>query len=401
MLYVACQTRDGDLDRFFSHENSAAPPLLSQGGMLRAGNKAALMSCLETEDTTTRNASEVDAKVLDGPAVVQMLHPGTARTFQDYAEHVFAPHIASQLQNSRRINIVWDVYMPESLKASTRQRRGRGTRRRVLPSATLPKNWKEFLRVNGNKKEVFFFLSEQIITLAAVDGKEVYATQEENVLCSVTGSDLTGLAPGSHEEADTRIFVHVADTISKGCKKVFIRTVDTDVIAIAVAAVNVINPDELWVAYGNGPNLRYIAVHEISPTMDPRKSAVLPIFHAFTGCDTVSAFGGRGEKTAWDTWNVYPQVTEAFEELTKMHGNLTEKAQSQIERFVILMYDRASDVLEINKARKELFTKKSRSLENVPPTQAALKEHRKRASLQGQSWIKATELDWSAITKFR
>ena len=125
--------------------------------------------------------------------------------------------------------------------------------------------------------------------------------------------------------------------------------------------------------------------------MDPRKSAVLPIFHAFTGCDTVSAFGGRGEKTAWDTWNVYPEVTEAFEELTKMHGNLTDKAQ--IERFVILMYDRTSDVLEINKARKELFTKKSRSLENLPPTQAALKEHRKRASLQGQSWIKATELD--------
>ena len=127
--------------------------------------------------------------------------------------------------------------------------------------------------------------------------------------------------------------------------------------------------------------------------MDPRKSAVLPIFHAFTGCDTVSAFGGRGKKTAWDTWNVYPEVTEAFEELTKMHGNLTEKAQSQIERFVILMYDRTSDVLEINKARKELFTKKSRSLENLPPTQAAVKEHTKRASLQGQSRIKATELD--------
>ena len=127
--------------------------------------------------------------------------------------------------------------------------------------------------------------------------------------------------------------------------------------------------------------------------MDPRKSAVLPIFHAFTGCDTVSAFGGRGGKTAWDTWNVYPEVTEAFEELTKMHGNLTEKAQSQIERFVILMYDRTSDVLEINKARKELFTKKSRSLENLPPRQAALKEHTKRASLQGQSRIKATELD--------
>ena len=120
------------------------------------------------------------------------------------------------------------------------------------------------------------------------------------------------------------------------------------------------------------------------------RPAHLPCFHRMR--HRVSIWGKRG-KTAWDTWNVYPEVTEAFEELTKMHGNLTEKAQSQIERFVILMYDRTSDVLEINKARKELFTKKSRSLENLPPTQAALKEHTKRASLQGQSRIKATELD--------
>ena len=75
--------------------------------------------------------------------------------------------------------------MPESLKASTRQRRGRGTRRRVLPSAKLPKNWKDFLRVNGNKKELFFFLSEQIITLAAVDGKEVYMLPKKKTSCAL------------------------------------------------------------------------------------------------------------------------------------------------------------------------------------------------------------------------
>ena len=28
----------------------------------------------------------------------------------------------------------------------------------------------------------------------------------------------------------------------------------------------------------------------------------LPMFHAFTGCDTVSFFGGKGKKTAWNTW---------------------------------------------------------------------------------------------------
>ena len=34
-LYIACQSRDGDLDQFFSHENQAAPPALSTGGKPR------------------------------------------------------------------------------------------------------------------------------------------------------------------------------------------------------------------------------------------------------------------------------------------------------------------------------------------------------------------------------
>ena len=36
------------------------------------------------------------------------------------------------------------------------------------------------------------------------------------------------------------------------------------------------------------------------------------MFHAFTGCDTVSSFGGRGKKTAWDTWMTFSDVTIAF-----------------------------------------------------------------------------------------
>ena len=38
--YIACQSRDGDLDQFFAHENQAAPPALSTGGKLRLAVKA-------------------------------------------------------------------------------------------------------------------------------------------------------------------------------------------------------------------------------------------------------------------------------------------------------------------------------------------------------------------------
>ena len=37
-----------------------------------------------------------------------------------------------------------------------------------------------------------------------------------------------------HEEADTRIVLHVQHALDKACKQVFVRTVDTDVLVILI-----------------------------------------------------------------------------------------------------------------------------------------------------------------------
>ena len=58
---------------------------------------------------------------------------------------------------------------------------------------------------------------------------------------------------------------------------------------------NQIGADELWVAFGTRSNFRYIPVHDVVAGMDPRICATLPVFHALTGCDTVSAFSGRND----------------------------------------------------------------------------------------------------------
>ena len=62
-------------------------------------------------------------------------------------------------------------------------------------SANLPKNWKDFLRMDENKKELVRFPSENIILLAAVEGKKPHATDGSNALCSVVASDLTSCHP--------------------------------------------------------------------------------------------------------------------------------------------------------------------------------------------------------------
>ena len=68
-LYISCQTRDGDSDTFFAHENQATPPSLSVGGKIRPSTKSDLLHCLELEEKQLLHAPTVDAILLDGAAV--------------------------------------------------------------------------------------------------------------------------------------------------------------------------------------------------------------------------------------------------------------------------------------------------------------------------------------------
>uniref|UniRef100_UPI00358F05C7 uncharacterized protein n=1 Tax=Myxine glutinosa TaxID=7769 RepID=UPI00358F05C7 len=385
-LYIACQTRDGGLEQFFKHENSAHPPALSQDGQLRFGSKADLLQPLEQLVETKSDPPQVSSVILDGAVIVQMLSPGQTKTFLDYATKVFIPYIMSQLQHRSRLDLVWDRYAKSgSLKATARTNRGKGIRRRVTGSALLPGNWHSFLRVDENKEELFSFLSKQVTESIDVPDKQLIATDGEQVIAVPPCADTAALAPCNHEEADTRMMLHAAAAMKSGHHRVLIRTVDTDVVVLAVWMAQELNEvvDELWLALGTGKNFRYIAAHELSATLGPDKAKALPIFHAITGCDTVSSFAGRGKKTAWAVWETFPEVTNAFLDLASAPSEISEDTLATLERYVVLLYDRTCTCSEVNLARKKLFAKKSRSIEAIPPTQAALVQHVKRATYQG------------------
>jgi len=50
-------------------------------------------------------------------------------------------------------------------------------------------------------------------------------------------------------------------------------------------------------------------------------------------------------------------VTSAFEDLL-MENTISESTLSVLERYVVLLYDRTSDLVRVNDAKKWLFTKK-------------------------------------------
>ncbi len=175
------QSREGDLLEFFAHEIQAFPPSLSDLGKLYLpGTKSEILNCIEQPEVPAP-PSMYDCTVLDGAVIVHILSTKAVSTFSEYAEQVFIPYLIDQLRSSTRIDVVWDTYIAESLKESTREKRGKGLRRKVSSQTKLPGNWMDFLRDSTNKKELFAFLTSKVVEFTFPPNKAVYITSGESV----------------------------------------------------------------------------------------------------------------------------------------------------------------------------------------------------------------------------
>ena len=79
-------------------------------------------------------------------------------------------------------------------------------------------------------------------------------------------------------------------------------------------------------------------------------------------------------------------MTHTFLGLSQMPRSIADEQMCQLERFVILLYDRTSQCMQVNQARNTLFAK-GRQIDHIPPTKGALVEHTKWAAYQaGYIW---------------
>ena len=86
-LYVAYQSREGNLDNFFAHENHAFPVPISEYDKLRkATSKFDFLHCMRSLVNVTYNAPDVSMKVIDGAAFVNMNRPKSSTTYEKYYE---------------------------------------------------------------------------------------------------------------------------------------------------------------------------------------------------------------------------------------------------------------------------------------------------------------------------
>ena len=286
-----------------------------------------------------------------------------------------------------------DIYIADSLKGSARTKRGQGVHIHVVTVAVIPGNWQNFLRMDSNKTELFRFLSEALLKWIDQEDKQLVITDGEVVLSKSPLPDLASLAPCSHEEAGSRMLLYASRAAQHAHHKIMIRTIDTDVVVLAVSVAQGLQPeDELWLAFGTGKSFQYLVPHEMAAGLGSGKPRAMPMFHALNGCDTVFSFAGHGKKTAWAIWTVLPELINSLLKLSAAPSDLPENVLYTTERYVILLYDRNSTCTDIDKTRKKLFAKKN-NLHLIPPTKATLEDMSRGRSTR-EAVCRATHCYW-------
>ena len=108
------------------------------------------------------------------------------------------------------------------------------------------------------------------------------------------------------------MFLHLKDFSAIEHCKVSLKTVDTDVIVIALNLFHKLNLEELWTEFGAGVNLEWLPIYDYAENLGESICQAMPVWFGFTGCDTESTFFGRGKKLAWNTFKLYSAATDAF-----------------------------------------------------------------------------------------
>ena len=116
------------MGNFFSHENTSVPPSLSKDVKARSRDKADLVDSLYDVCNTLDKQPTVDDIVVEDLALINMYQPTGQRTFKEQFEEKMKPFLQEKVTHANLLDVVWNIYLENSLKTTTRQKRGDGSR---------------------------------------------------------------------------------------------------------------------------------------------------------------------------------------------------------------------------------------------------------------------------------
>ncbi|KAG1660201.1 hypothetical protein GQR58_022123 [Nymphon striatum] len=339
--------------------------LANADGTLKKTGKATLGNHLEKEVANVDVSSGSCATIVDAMAIVQMIP-------------------------------VFDLYQDQSIKAA--ERINRGSKCGIMFNQIKPghriKNWKRILASTESKAKLTIFLAENwkeecrrsklgSIILMVITGEQCFKITKDEV------TEMTELR-STHEEADTRMMIH-AKHAAVNFRTVVVISEDTDVFVILLSLHSQIGTKVL-LRRGKKNAMRLIDISRLGTILGKDVCTALIGVHAYTGCDSVSAFAGQGKVKSIRLITKNKEYREMFCDFGK-EWHVTEDMFETIQAFTCSLYCLNTSISDVNKLRYEMFRSRKGDISSgqLPPCKDALKQQTNRANYQAAIWRRSLQ----------
>ena len=207
-----------------------------------------------------------------------------------------------------------------------RERRGAGGSIQIAinhGNQKCPTQWKKYLSDGSNKANIAYFLVQEwqkpeyfvkfayVGSLFVTHGMECHklTTGENGIDCNRVDE-----LCAQQEEADTRILLHASHAASNGHYCIAIKSFDTDVAVLACTLSHSINAKMLF-CIDTKQRRRYLDMTAIGQSLGEDVCKALPALTVLTGCDSTSAFVGKGKRQAFHYGWVRPKHVRCHDDV--------------------------------------------------------------------------------------
>jgi len=202
-------------------------------------------------------------------------------------------------------------------------------------------------------------------------------------------SDKVEIVPelySSQEEADTRIMLHLSHISRFNYKSAIVASIDTDVRLLCIAFIEQFSM-KVFQKSGTENRVKYVNINDVHNLLGNDVCQALLGMHAFTGCDSVSCFAGKGKLSALKLLRKHKEYRDLFNQFGTS-WDLTEEIFLKIQAFTCELYGAKKGEDDVNNFRYKLFCAKQGKIEafRLPPCADCLNKHAQRACYQTAIW---------------
>ena len=181
------------------------------------------------------------------------------------------------------------------------------------------------MKNDQNKADLNKMIAEQLLRPQSVDcDKEIVVSYNHTIKCKSDGiKDIFQWIDSTHEEADNRMMIHIADMITHKVSSITVRSLDTDVLVILISFMpkflSMMAKVKLWLDFGVGENRKVISINDCHENLGPSRCLGLLFFHSFTGCDSSASYFDYPKTkwfTSWSKISADNELNSVFQKLS-------------------------------------------------------------------------------------